>query len=71
MHGTMNIKLAKLCFSMYKIYVGLYIKCTIFLSDFNQVWSLSIDFASKTPILNFMDLLPVTAALIYETDGRT
>ena len=58
-------------FGMYKIYLNLYIKCTIFLSVFNQVWSSSTNFASKNPIYNFMDLLPVTDEFVHETNGRT
>jgi len=36
MHGQQNIK--------YEVHLGLYVKCPIFLSDFNQIWSFATDF---------------------------
>jgi len=40
------------------------------LSDFNQIWSLSTDFRSKSTIWHFTEIRPVEAALIQK-HGRT
>ena len=52
------------------MYVGLHVKYLLFLSDFNETWSLSTDFRKKTQISNFMKIRPVRVEL-FHVDGRT
>jgi hypothetical protein len=46
-----------------KIYLGLHVKCTILLPDFNQILISQWIFI-KSPISNFTEILPVGVALI-------
>jgi len=36
-----------------KMYVGLHVKCHIFLTNFNQIWSFLTDFHTEVPSINF------------------
>jgi hypothetical protein len=57
-----------------KMYIGLHVKYTLFLSDFNYTWIFSIDFQkSSTVKFHFKKIRPVGAELFHEdgpTDGR-
>ena len=53
-----------------KTNLKLHVKCPIFLSDFNQIWSFSADFHQSTPISNFRGIRPAGDARI-PTDRRT
>jgi hypothetical protein len=76
LHITANnleiLSFAQKCF-LWRIYVTsnnrtylvLPVKCPILLSDFNQIWSFSIDFDKKSSISNFNEIRPVGAALIH------
>jgi len=47
-----------------KLYLGLHVKCQIFLPDFYQIWVLLTDF-HMSPIPNFTEICPVEGALIH------
>jgi hypothetical protein len=54
-------------------YLGLHVKCPIFLSDFTQILIFSADF-DKSIISNFTNVRPVGDELIHadgQMDGRT
>jgi hypothetical protein len=56
---------------MIQIYIGLHVKCPLFLSDFNESWIFFLERFSKNPqISNFMKIRPV-AAQLFHADGRT
>ena len=42
----------------------------MFLSDFNQIFIISTDFHTSSPLSNFKEIRPVVAVLIY-ADKRT
>lgn len=54
----------------YKTHLGLHVKCSIILSDFDQIWIFSSDFSYKAPISNFTEIRLRGVALVY-TDRRT
>jgi len=51
-----------------KMYIGLHVKCPMFLSDFNETWTLI--FGKSTQISNFMKIYPGEAEL-FRADRRT
>ena len=60
------------------MYTGIYVKCPLFLSDFNETWIFSTGFSKNIQISNFTKLRPVEAELFHangwtdvRTDGRT
>jgi hypothetical protein len=55
---------------MTKIYVALYVKYPLFLTDLNETLIFSTDFRKILGILNFMKICQLTAEL-FHTDGRT
>jgi len=54
----------------WKMHIGLYVKYSLFLSDFNETWIFSTDFRKNIQISNFMKIRPVGAKL-FHADGRT
>jgi len=52
------------------MYIGLQVKCPLFLSDFNETWIFSTEFRKNTKISIFMKTRPVGAELI-RADGQT
>jgi hypothetical protein len=54
-----------------KIYVAFHVKYSLFLSDFNESWTSSIDLPKNiTPTANLIKIRPVGAEL-FRTDGQT
>jgi hypothetical protein len=56
------------------MYIGLHVKCPLFLSDFNETWIFWKDFRKHIQILNSMQILPVAAKMLHadrRTDART
>ena len=55
-----------------KMYIGLHVKCPLFLSDFNETRFFSTDFRKKKnpQISNFIKIRLVGAEL-FDADGRT
>jgi hypothetical protein len=54
---------------MIKMYIGLHVKCPLFLSDCNETRILS-GFSKNSQISNFMKIRPVEAEFLH-ADGRT
>jgi hypothetical protein len=53
------------------MYIGLYIKYPLFLSDFNETW-IFLDRCSKnSQTSNFIKIRPVGAELYHAEDGQT
>jgi hypothetical protein len=53
------------------MYVGLHVKYSLFLSDYNETWILATYFGKKnTHILNFVNIRPVGANLLH-VEGQT
>jgi hypothetical protein len=50
------------------MYIGLHVKYSLFLSDFNKTWFMSIDFRKNTQISYSMKIRPVAAELCH-ADG--
>jgi hypothetical protein len=48
-----------------QIYIGLYVKYSLFLSDFNQTSVFSTDFFKNAQIINFIKISPVTAEMFH------
>jgi hypothetical protein len=44
-----------------EIWIALYVKYPVFLSDFNEPWIFSTDFRNNSQISNFIKLRPVGA----------
>jgi hypothetical protein len=44
---------------------GIYVKCLLFLLDFNETWIFSNDYSTNTHISNFMKILPVAVELSH------
>jgi hypothetical protein len=59
-------KMSEICS---KIYICVHVKYPLFLSDFSDTWTFSIDFR-KILITNFMKIRPEGAEL-FHADGRT
>jgi hypothetical protein len=53
-----------------KIYSVVHVKYFLFVSDFNQSWTSSIDLAKNTPLSNLIKIRPVGTEL-FRTDGQT
>jgi hypothetical protein len=53
-----------------QIYVGCHVKCSLFLSSFNETWIFSSDFRNKAQIPNFMKIGSVGAEL-FHADKQT
>ena len=56
------------------MYIGLHVKYSLFLSDFNESIIFSIEFRQNPQVSNFMKIRPVTTELFHadgQTDGRT
>ena len=51
-------------------YIGFHVKCSLFLSDFDETLNFLDRFSKITPIRNFMKILP-EGADIFHTDGWT
>jgi len=47
------------------MYIGRHVKCSLFLSDFNQILSISTDFRGTLKIQNFIKIRPVEAELSH------
>jgi hypothetical protein len=57
-----------------KTYIGLHVKCPLFLPDFNEIWIFLDRVSKNTQISTFMKIRPVGAELFHadrRTDGRT
>ena len=52
------------------MYIGRYVKCPLFLLDFNETWIFSTDFRKKPQISNLIQIRPVVAEL-FRADGQT
>jgi len=81
--GTQNVCLDVLCkfawnishskknWARYdQIYMGLHVKCLLFLSNFNKTRIFFTDFSKKTQISNFTKIRPVGSEL-FHAEGRT
>jgi len=56
-----------------KMYIGLHVKYTLFLSNFDEIWIFSTDFRRNTQISNFTKIRLVGAESFYaggQTDGH-
>jgi hypothetical protein len=54
------------------MYIGIHVKYTLFLTDFNETSILSTDFRKNIQIPNFMKIRPVVAEFFFmRTDGQT
>jgi hypothetical protein len=56
-----------------KMYIRLYVNCSLFLSEFNKAPIFSIDFRETLTYKSFMKIRPVGAELFHadrQTDGR-
>ena len=47
------------------MYIGVYVKYLLLVSDFSETWMFSIDFQKNTQISNFMKIRPVGAELFH------
>jgi len=47
------------------MYIGLHVKYSLFVSEFNETQIFSTDFRKKYQILNFMKIRPVGAELFH------
>ena len=69
-----NALLALLCYvscrHRYEIHLGLHVKCSILLSDVDQMSIFSAVFSWKSQISNFTKICPMEAALARYTDRR-
>ena len=52
---------------MKKMYIGLHVKCLLFLSKFNETLNFLNGFSKSTQISNFMKIRPVEAE--FHVDG--
>ena len=52
------------------MYIGLYVKYPLFLSDFNETWNFFDRFSKNHQKSNFIKIRPVGVELFY-ADGRT
>jgi hypothetical protein len=53
------------------MYIGLHVKYSLFLADFNETLILSTDFRKNHQISNFMKIRPVGDELLMRMDRRT
>jgi hypothetical protein len=53
-----------------KIYIDLQVKYLLFLSDFNETWTVPYRFSKNTHTPIFMNIRPVGAE-VFHADGRT
>jgi hypothetical protein len=52
------------------MYIGLHVKYSLFLPDFNETWIFFDSFSKNCQISNLMEIYPMRAEL-YQADGRT
>ena len=68
--GTEMYSMYCLSCKQYGICLVLQVKCTIFLSEFNQIWEFLHRLSKKSPMCNFTEIPLVGVALIH-ADGQT
>jgi hypothetical protein len=53
--------------------LNILVKCTLFLSNYNKNWNVSINISKNFPISNFtkMSLIDIRIASCVQTDGQT